>query len=234
MTTSKPKILVVLTSANKVPNTGKQIGWYLPELAHPFHVLDPLTELVYATPKGGESPLDPVSVELFKDDPVCKDFLENHESVWKNTLKLCDVAGRASKFDAIFYPGGHGPMVDLVHDEHFKNLLRDFHSQDKVIAAVCHGPAAFVNATTATGELILKGKQVTGFDDVGEEMFKFTDDMDFSLEKRLGEASGGKYVKADEGPLAEKVVVDGKMITGQNPASSKGVAEEIAKALGMY
>ncbi|KAF5972666.1 hypothetical protein FBULB1_8616 [Fusarium bulbicola] len=201
--------------ADKVPKTGKQIGWYLPELAHPFHVLNPLAELVYATPKGGESPLDPVSVELFKDDPVCKDFLENHESVWKNTLKLSDVAGRASEFDAIFYPGGHGPMVDLVDDEHSKSLLRDFHSQDKVIAAVCHGPAAFVNATTAS------------------EMFKFTEDMDFSLEKRLGEASGGKYVKADEGPLAEKVVVDGKMITGQNPASSKGVAEEIAKALGL-
>ncbi|KAH7158357.1 hypothetical protein DER46DRAFT_662339 [Fusarium sp. MPI-SDFR-AT-0072] len=233
MATSKPKILVVLTSADKVPKTGKQIGWYLPELAHPFHVLNPRAELVYATPKGGESPLDPVSVELFKDDPICKDFLENHELVWKNTLKLSDLAGRASEFDAIFYPGGHGPMVDLVHDEHSKNLLRDFHSQDKVISAVCHGPAAFVNATTVSGELILKGKQVTGFDDVGEEMFKFTDDMDFSLERRLGEASGGKYVKAEEGPLAEKVVVDGKMITGQNPASSKGVAEEIAKALGV-
>jgi putative intracellular protease/amidase len=175
-----------------------------------------------------------VSAELFKDDPVCKDFLENHESVWKNTLKLSDLAGRSSEFDAIFYPGGHGPMVDLVHDEHSKDLLRDFHSQDKVISAVCHGPAAFINATTASGELILKGKQVTGFDDVGEEMFKFTEDMDFSLEKKLGEVSGGKYVKADEGPLAEKVVVDGKIITGQNPASSKGVAEEIAKALGVY
>ncbi|KAF5573626.1 transcriptional regulatory [Fusarium pseudoanthophilum] len=233
MTTSKPKILVVLTSADKVPKTGKQIGWFLPELAHPFHVLSPVAELVYATPKGGESPLDPVSAELFKDDPVCKDFLENHESVWKNTLKLSDLAGRSSEFEALFYPGGHGPMVDLVHDQHSKDLLRDFHSQDKVISAVCHGPAAFVNATTASGELILKGKQVTGFDDVGEELFKFTEDMDFSLEKRLGEASGGKYVKADEGPLAEKVVVDGKIITGQNPASSKGVAEEIAKALGV-
>nr|RBQ86940.1 hypothetical protein FVER53263_10010 [Fusarium verticillioides] len=232
MTTSKPKILIVLTSADKVPKTGKQIGWFLPELAHPFHVLSPVAELVYATPKGGVSPLDPVSAELFKDDPVCKDFLENHESVWKKTLKLSDLAGRSSEFDAIFYPGGHGPMVDLVHDQHSKDLLRDFHSQDKVISAVCHGPAAFVNATTASGELILKGKQVTGFDDVGEEMFQFTEDMDFSLEKKLDEVSGGKYVKAAEGPLAEKVVVDGKMITGQNPASSKGVAEEIAKALG--
>jgi putative intracellular protease/amidase len=183
---------------------------------------------------GGESPLDPASVEIFKDDPVCKDFLENHESVWKNTIKLSDVADRASEFDAVFYPGGHGPMVDLVNDQHSMDLIRDFHTQGKIISAVCHGPAAFVNATTASGEPLLNGKQVTGFDDEGEEMFNFTQDMDFSLEKRLHEVSGGKYVKAAEGPLAEKVVVDGNIITGQNPASSKGVAEEIAKALGVY
>ncbi|KAJ4194772.1 hypothetical protein NW767_001769 [Fusarium falciforme] len=233
MTTQKPKVLVVLTSADKVPKTGKQIGWYLPELAHPFHVLNPLVELVYASPKGGVSPLDPVSVDLFKDDSVCKDFLENHTSVWENTTKLSDFAGRASEFDAIFYPGGHGPMVDLADDQHSKDLLRDFHSQGKVISAVCHGPAALVNATTAAGEPLLKGVKVTGFDNVGEEMFQFTEDMDFSLEDKLGQVSGGKYVKAAEGPLAEKVVVDGKFITGQNPASSKGVAEEIAKALGV-
>ncbi|KAJ4252740.1 hypothetical protein NW762_010646 [Fusarium torreyae] len=233
MSISKPRILVVLTSADKVPKTGKQIGWYLPELAHPFDVLNTRAELIYASPQGGESPLDPVSVDLFKSDPVCKDFLENHESVWKNTIKLSDLAGRASEFDAIFYPGGHGPMVDLVHDQHSKDLIRDFYSQDKIISAVCHGPAALVDATTASGEPILRGKQVTGFDDVGEEMFQFTFDMDFSLEKKLKEVSG-KYVKAAGDPLAEKVVVDGKIITGQNPASSKGVAEEIAKALGVY
>ncbi|SPJ71731.1 related to NonF protein, involved in nonactin biosynthesis [Fusarium torulosum] len=231
---TKPRILVVLTSADKVPRTGKQIGWYLPELAHPYEVLKSRAELVYATPLGGESPLDPASVETFKDDPVCKDFLENHESVWKNTIKLSDVADRASEFDAVFYPGGHGPMVDLVNDQHSMDLIRDFHTQGKIISAVCHGPAAFVNATTASGGPLLKGKQVTGFDDEGEEMFNFTQDMDFSLEKRLDEVSGGNYVKAVEGPLAEKVVVDGNIITGQNPASSKGVAEEIAKALGVY
>ncbi|KAJ4174550.1 hypothetical protein NW754_004968 [Fusarium falciforme] len=204
MTTQKPKVLVVLTSADKVPKTGKQIGWYLPELAHPFHVLNPLVELVYASPKGGVSPLDPVSVDLFKDDSVCKDFLENHTSVWENTTKLSDFAGRASEFDAIFYPGGHGPMVDLADDQHSKDLLRDFHSQGKVISAVCHGPAALVNATTAAGEPLLKGVKVTGFDNVGEEMFQFTEDMDFSLEDKLGQVSGGKYVKAAEGPLCGK------------------------------
>ena len=153
--------------------------------------------------------------------------------MWEKTAKLSDFAGRASEFEAIFFPGGHGPMVDLVNDQDSKDLIRDFHSQGKIISAVCHGPAALVNATTASGESILKGVKVTGFDDVGEDMFKFTDDMDFSLEKRLSEVSGGNYVKADDGPLGEKVVVDGKIITGQNPASSKGVAEAIARALGV-
>ncbi|KAM5386757.1 hypothetical protein ACJZ2D_000050 [Fusarium nematophilum] len=233
MSASKPKVLVVLTSADKVPKSGKQIGWYLPELAHPFEILNHSVELVYASPKGGVSPLDPVSVEIFKDDPVCKNFLENHQSVWHNTAKLSDFAGRASEFDAIFFPGGHGPMVDLVDDQDSKGLIRDFHAQDKVISAVCHGPAALVNATTVTGEPLLKGVRVTGFDNVGEEMFQFTEDMDFSLEDRLGEISGGNYVKAADGPLGEMVVVDGKIITGQNPASSKRVGEAIAKILGV-
>ncbi|KAF4971203.1 hypothetical protein FSARC_1925 [Fusarium sarcochroum] len=234
MSRSKPRILVVLTSADKIPKTGKGIGWCLPELAHPFDVLNSRAELVYASPKGGEAPLDHGTLPFFKDDPVCKDFLENQEALWKNTIPLSELAGRASEFDAIFYPGGHGPMVDLVDDQYSKDLLRDFHAQGKVISAVCHGPAAFVNVTTASGESILKGKQVTGFDDVGEKMAQFTDDMDFSLEQKLNEASGGKFVKAADGPLAEKVVVDGNIITGQNPASSKVLGEEIAKALGIF
>ncbi|KAJ3544795.1 hypothetical protein NM208_g2858 [Fusarium decemcellulare] len=233
MTAQKPKVLVILTSADKVPKSGKQIGWYLPELAHPYDVLKSRTELVFASPKGGVSPLDPASVEFFKEDPVCKDFLENHTSIWENTAKLSDFAGRASEFDAVFYPGGHGPMVDLAHDQHSIDLLRDFHTHGKFISAVCHGPAALVNAETATGEPLLKGVKVTGFDNVGEELFKFTDDMDFSLEDKLTEVSGGNYGKAANGPMEENVIVDGKFITGQNPASSKGVAEALAKALGV-
>ncbi|KAF4971649.1 hypothetical protein FZEAL_9786 [Fusarium zealandicum] len=142
-------ILVVLTSADKIPKNGKTIGWYLPELAHPFEVLNRSTEMVFASPKGGISPLDPASVEAFKDYPVCKDFFENQESVWHNTAKLSDFAGRASEFDAVFYPGGHGPMVDLVDNQDSKNLLRELHDQVKVISAVFHGPVALVNALTA-------------------------------------------------------------------------------------
>ena len=230
---AKPRVLVVLTSVAKVPKSGKTIGWYLPELAHPWHVLHDKVELTYASPKGGEAPLDPASVELFKEDPVCADFYENHTDVWKKTVKLSEVAGRAADFDAVFYPGGHGPMFDLVVDEDSLRIIADLHAQDKVISAVCHGPAALVNAKTASGEPLLSGKEVTGFDNVAEDMFKFTDEMDFSLEDRLKEISGGKYVKAAEDPLAEKVVVDGKIITGQNPASSYGVANAILKALGL-
>ncbi|KAM0548519.1 hypothetical protein ACHAPJ_009842 [Fusarium lateritium] len=216
MSASKPRVLVVLTSANKIPKTGKGIGWCLPELAHPYGVLKSGAELVYASPKGGEAPLDHVTLHLFKDDPVCKHFPENNEPLWKNTVPLSDLAGRASEFNAIFYPGGHGSMVDLVDDQYSKGPLRDFHAQGKIISTVCHGLAAFINAITAGSESILKGKQVTGFDD------------------KLNEASGGTFVKAADGPLAEKVVVDGNIITGQNPASSKGLGEAIAKALRIF
>lgn len=124
-------------------------------------------------------------------------------------------------------------MFDLAFDEDSLALIRDFHAQGKVISAVCHGPAALVNAKTADGELIVKGKEVTGFDNAGEDMFKFTGELDFSLEDRLQELTGGKYVKSAEGPLGEKVVVDGKLITGQNPASSYGVANAVLAALGV-
>lgn len=209
------------------------IGNVKPELAHPWHVLKSKVDLTYASPKGGEAPIDPHSVEYFKEDPVCKDFYENHSDVWKNTLTLSDLVGRASDFDAAFYPGGHGPMFDLAFDENSLALLRDFHTQDKVISAVCHGPAAFVNAKTTDGKLLLENKQVTGLDNVAEEITQFTGELDFSLEDKLNEVSGGKYVKSAEGPFGEKVVVDGKLITGQNPASSYGVANAIIKALGI-
>ncbi|KAL2681183.1 hypothetical protein Neosp_008790 [[Neocosmospora] mangrovei] len=233
MATSKPRILVVLTSADKVPASGKPIGWYLSELAHPFHILHDKADFVFASPKGGEAPLDQLSVEMSMEDPVCKDFLENHSSTWRETRKLSEVTGHTSEFDAVFYPGGHGPMFDLVSDPHSLRILRDLHAEDKVIVAVCHGPAALVNAKTADGEYIIQGREVTGFDDVGEEMFGYDKDVAFSLQGLLNERSGGKYSKADDGPLGKKVIVDGKLITGQNPASAYDVGRELAKALGV-
>ncbi|EEU41423.1 uncharacterized protein NECHADRAFT_83491 [Fusarium vanettenii 77-13-4] len=233
MAASKPRILVVLTSTDKVPTNGKPIGWYLSELAHPFHVLHGKADFTFASPMGGEAPLDQVSVEMSMEDPVCKDFHDNHSSTWRETRRLSEVADRTSEFDAVFYPGGHGPMFDLISNPDSLRILRDLHAEDKVIAAVCHGPAALVNAKTADGEYIIQGREVTGFDDVGEEMFGFDEDVGFSLEGLLNERSGGKYSKADDGPLGKKVIVDGKLITGQNPASAYDVGLELAKALGV-
>ncbi|KAI9164184.1 putative glutathione-independent glyoxalase [Paramyrothecium foliicola] len=230
---ARPRILIILTSVDKVPKSGKPVGWFLPELAHPWHVLKDKVDFTYTSPQGGEAPLDARSVEYFKADPVCNDFLENHSKVWKNTIKLSDLAGKASDFDGVFYPGGHGPMFDLVHDETSLKLLRDFHSQNKIIAGVCHGQAAFVNARTADGGLLLENRNVTGLDNVAEEMSGYNNEVEFSLEDKLNEVSGGKYVKSDDGPFGEKVVVDGKIITGQNPASSYGVGNAIALALGV-
>ncbi|ROT39052.1 ThiJ/PfpI family protein [Sodiomyces alkalinus F11] len=234
MASSKPKILVVLTSVDAVPKSGKKIGWYLPELAHPHEVLHGKADLTFASPKGGVAPLDPSSVEMFSSDPVCKAFFENHKQDWEQTVPLSSLAGRASEFDAVFFPGGHGPMFDLVGDEDSLRLVQDFAAQGKVISAVCHGPAALLNARGADGKTpLLRGREVTGFSDEAEKMFKFDGEMDFSLEDRLAEVSGGHFVKSDEGPMGEKVVVSGNVITGQNPASSKEVGVAIAKALGM-
>merc|ERR1712000_711524 len=176
------------------------MGWYLPELAHPYNVLASKAELVMASPKGGKAPLDQASVEAFKEDKESVDFLNNKSSVWENTTPLKEFLGRANEFDALFYP-------------------------------VCHGPIVFANVKSADGTAFVKGKTVTGFTNTEEEQAGLTDAMPFLLETEL-KKNGGNFVLADQ-PWGEKVVTDGKLITGQNPASAKGVGEAIAKALGV-
>lgn len=136
---------------------------------------------------------------------------------------------RASEFDAVFYPGGHGPMFDLADDKDSIAIAADVFSRGKPVAAVCHGPASILNIKSPAGESILKGRKVTGFSDSEEDAVKLTEVMPFSLEKRLGEKSEGGFEKAQD--WGEKVIVDGQVITGQNPASAKGVGEALAKAL---
>ncbi|KAF6810386.1 Glyoxalase 3-like protein 2 [Colletotrichum sojae] len=227
-----PKVLIVLTSVDKIPKSGKPIGWYLPELAHPFDVLKAKgAEMVFASPKGGVAPLDQASVEMFASDPSSKNFLENHKDIWENTEPLANFVGRASEFDALFYPGGHGPMFDLAFDADSHKLIAEFAAQGKPVSAVCHGPGALVNAKTNDGEYLLKDRTVTGFSNTEEDQAGFTPEMNFMLEDRMKEV-GGNYVLADA-PWGEKVVVDGNVITGQNPASAHGVGEAIAKAIGL-
>ncbi|CAI6338040.1 unnamed protein product [Periconia digitata] len=227
-----PKILFVLTSHNKLGNLDKPTGWYLPELAHPYHVLHSKTTITVASPKGGESPLDPSSIDASKDDTISQTFLKQNESVWKTTSKLDTFLGKAADFDAIFYVGGHGPMFDLVDSPVSQQLIREFWEAGKIVSAVCHAPAVFYNARLSDGTLLVEGKEVTAFTNEEEAQVGLSEVVPFLPEDKLQEASGGKFVKADA-PWGEKVVVQGRLITGQNPASATGVGEAIAKALGV-
>ena len=188
-------------------------------------------EITIASPKGGLAPLDQNSVNMFKSDESSMRFLNEHKELWEKTRPLVNFAGRAADFDAIFYPGGHGPMFDLAEDHGSQQLAADFHDAGKVVAAVCHGPAALLDVRVAGGAPLLAGRRVTGFSNAEEDAGGYTDVMPFALETRLREVSGGGFVKADQ-DWAEKVVVDGRVITGQNPASARGVGEAIVKAIG--
>ncbi|KAJ5780503.1 hypothetical protein N7457_005663 [Penicillium paradoxum] len=233
-----PKVLVVLTSHNKIAATGGPTGWYLPEFAHPHEVLQGKVSLTVASPKGGEAPLDPSSVKMFESDAVSQTFLKEQKALWTNTHKLADVLPRANEFDALFYVGGHGPMFDLTEDPTSLSLIQAFAAANKPVAAVCHGPCVLLNAKAPSGEPLIAGVTVTGFSNDEEDSVKLSSVMPFMLETELGRVSLGKYVKAAE-PWGEMVVV-GKaagtgstIITGQNPASASGVGKEILKALGL-
>jgi putative intracellular protease/amidase len=228
---SKPSILFVLTSHNKFGSLDKPTGWYLPELAHPYHVLRNKANIAVASPKGGEAPLDPASIEASKDD-VSVNFLNNDSHVWKNTQKLSDFTGKAKDFDAIFYVGGHGPMFDLVDDATSQQLIKEFWEADKIVSAVCHAPAVLYNVKLSDGSLLVAGKEVTAFTNAEEEQQGLTKAVPFLPEDALQKASGGKFVKADE-PWGVKVAVAGRLITGQNPGSATAVGEALAKALGV-
>jgi len=199
-------------------------------LAHPYDEFKSANfDVIVASPAGGVAPLDPGSIEMFKEDASSVAFLKNNKPVWEQTDKLSNYLGRADEFDAVFVPGGHGPMFDLAVDETSRKVIAEFASKGKVVAAVCHGPGAFVNVTLPNGERLLKGKQVTGFSNAEEDIMGLSQVVPFLLEDKMKQ-EGGKFVKAAE-PWGEKVVVDGKIITGQNPASAKGVGEAIVKAV---
>ncbi|KAH0605951.1 uncharacterized protein H6S33_004408 [Morchella sextelata] len=230
-TSSKPKVLFVLTSHNKLGDTGKPTGWFLPEMAHPYHVLKPHVSITVASPAGGEAPLDQGSVEAFKNDEISTDFLKNEETAYKDTQKLSAFIGHASEFDAIFFIGGYGPMFDLPNDEISKSLTAEFYEAGKIVAAVCHGPAALLNVKLSNGEYLVQDQPVTAFSNAEEDSVDLSKHMPFMLETELINR-GAKYEKAAE-PWSEKVCIGrgGRLITGQNPASAGALGEEIKKAL---
>jgi len=182
--------------------------------------------MTMVSPKGGDAPLDPASVEASKDDKVSTDFLSKKD-LWARTAPLSSVS--AADFDAVFVPGGHGPMYDLAVDPTSQKLIADFASKGKVVSSVCHGPAAFINVKLPDGSHLLAGKKVTGFSDAEEKQVGLMEVVPFSLEQELKKNAAGYETAAE--PWGVKVIVDGKLITGQNPASAHAVGEAILKAI---
>lgn len=223
------KILMVLTSHDQLGDTGKKTGFWLEEFAAPYYVLkDAGADITLASPKGGQPPLDPKSdepdaqteaTERFKADADAKAALAA-------THPLSEV--KAEDYDAVFYPGGHGPMWDLAEDKASIALIEAFAKADKPVGAVCHAPAALRHVKGSDGEFLVKGRKVTGFSNTEEEGVGLTDVVPFLLEDVLKQ-NGGDYSKgADWGSY---VLTDGKLVTGQNPASSEGAAEALLALL---
>lgn len=222
-------ILMVLTSHDKLGNTGKKTGFWLEEFAAPYYVLgDAGAKIILASPKGGQPPIDPTSdaadaqtddTHRFKGDAAARAALAA-------TVKLTDLD--LNSFDAVFYPGGHGPLWDLAEDPASIHLIEYFASGDRPIAAVCHAPAIFRHTKGADGKPFVSGRNVTGFTNTEEAAAGLTDVVPFLVQDMLV-ANGGVYSKAAD--WASHVVVDGHLVTGQNPASSKEAAEALLKLL---
>jgi putative intracellular protease/amidase len=223
------KILIVLTSHDQLGNTGKKTGFWLEEFAAPYYMLkDAGAAITLASPKGGQPPLDPKSDLPENLTELTKRFRADKAAQVElaNTKKLADVS--AADFDAVFYPGGHGPMWDMPDNRASIALIEAFVKSGKPVGAVCHAPAALVNVRGIDGEYLIKSKRVTGFTNAEEEAVGLTAVVPFLLEDRLKER-GGVYSKgADWSPYIQ---VDGKLVTGQNPASSGPAAEALLTLL---
>lgn len=223
------KVLMVLTSHDELGDTGEKTGFWLEEFAAPYYVLkDAGADITLASPKGGFPPLDPKSdapdaqtdaTKRFKADAAANQQLAN-------TAKLASVD--AADFDAVFYPGGHGPMWDLAEDKTSIALLETMYLATKPVALVCHAPAALRHVKRADGNPLVQGRSVTGFSNSEEQAVELTDVVPFLLEDML-RSSGANYSKGDD--WEPHVVSDGNLITGQNPASSEGAAEALLSQL---
>ena len=223
------KILIVLTSHEQLGDTGKKTGFWLEEFAAPYYVLkDAGAAITLASPMGGQPPLDPTSELPENMTEFTKRFRADRaaQAELAQTKKLADVS--AEDFDAVFYPGGHGPMWDMPDNAASIVLIKAFVNANKPVAAVCHAPAALLNVRRKDGEYLIKGRHVTGFTNAEEKAAGLTAVVPFLLEDRLKDR-GGLYSKGSNG--APYVQVDGNLVTGQNPASSGPAAKELLKLL---
>lgn len=220
---------MVLTSHGDLGNTGEKTGFWIEEFAAPYYLLaDAGAVISIASPLGGQPPVDPKSEAPEAQTPSTKRFYADLDAIDKvaHTKTLSEV--KKEEFDAVFYPGGHGPMWDLANDAHSIALIEGFYNTQKPVAFVCHSPAALIKVKAENGHPLVKGKKVTGFSDTEEEAVGLTNVVPFLLEDEL-EKLGAHYSKgADWGSFTQQ---DGLLITGQNPASSEAVAALLLKTL---
>ena len=223
------KILLVLTSHDRLGDTSHKTGFWLEEFAAPYYAFkDAGATITLASPAGGQPPLDPKSDEPEAQTPATERFRQDADAQQQlaNTLPLSQID--AADFDAVFYPGGHGPLWDLANDASSIALIESFSRTDRPLGLVCHAPGALIKVRSANGQPLIAGRKVTGFTNSEEAAVGLTNVVPFLIEdefKRLG----GLYEKgADWHPF---VVTDGRLVTGQNPASSEGVARELLKQL---
>ncbi|CAL2056909.1 type 1 glutamine amidotransferase domain-containing protein [Tenacibaculum sp. 190524A05c] len=222
------KVLFVLTSHDQLGNTGEKTGFWVEEFASPYyHLADKNVSITIASPKGGQPPIDPKSELPDFQTPATERYFKDSELLknMANTTPLSEI--KESEFDAVFYPGGHGPLWDLAEDKNSIELIEAFYSNNKPVGAVCHAPAIFKN-TKIEGKALVNGKNVTGFSNTEEDAVQLSDIVPFLVEDMLQE-NGGNYSKGDDWhPYA---IEDGHLITGQNPASSELVADLLYKQL---
>lgn len=223
------KILMVLTSHSELGNTGKKTGFWIEEFAAPYYVfLDAGASITIASPKGGQPPIDPSSDTPENQTPAVIRFKADKslQKILSETQLLSTIS--SDDFDAVFYPGGHGPLWDLTNDVDSINLIERFWSSKKPVVAVCHAPAVLLHVKDDADEPLVKGKKVTGFSNTEEEAVQLTEVVPFLLENEL-KNKGGIYSQKDD--WASYVVKDGMLITGQNPASSEEAAKELITIL---
>jgi len=210
-------------------NSGEKTGFWIEEFTTPYYVLaDAGADITIASPKGGQPPVDPKSELADAQTPSTERFYKDNVLIDKvaYSFKLSTI--KQEDFDAVFYPGGHGPLWDLATDKDSIQLIEAFYNHKKPIAFVCHAPAALVNVKIKNGESLVKGKELTGFSNTEEEAVKLTKVVPFLLEDEL-KKHGALYSKVND--WASYVKQDGLLITGQNPASSGAVAQLLLKTL---
>jgi putative intracellular protease/amidase len=223
----KGRVIIFVTSDSKMGKNGKGTGCWLSEVTHPYYALVSRGLTVdIASPLGGDAPIDPRSMDM--NDPENKKFLETPETaaLLKQTLPAKEIALKAGDFDAILFAGGHGAMWDFPTAPYLQSIARTIYDNNGIVAAVCHGPAALVNLKLANGHYLVAGKRVAAFTNDEEQAVHSKGDVPFLLQTTL-QKRGAHFEKGAS--FKSKVVVDGRLITGQNPASAKDLGVQLAK-----